>query len=176
MARIRLTVQAGQPVIIRTSGLSASVPGHYFVAERFDPSTGRLDLAQSALVLRSAAGRRWFTLNEIASLGTGTPTHTIYLQAGARSAATVTAASARPFTPVGTRASGRGGRVVETGGRGARLRAQPGLNGAIIGSAADGTRLDDAGATMVVAGRTWRKVIVAGGKTAWIDSALLRAN
>jgi hypothetical protein len=176
MARIRLTVQAGQPVIIRTSGLSASVPGHYFVAERFDPSTGRLDLAQSALVLRSAAGRRWFTLNEISSLGTGTPTHTIYLQAGARSTATLAAASARPFSPVATRETGRGGRVVETGGRGARLRALPGLDGAVIGSAADGTRLDDAGATMVVEGRTWRKVIVAGGTTAWIDSALLRAN
>jgi hypothetical protein len=176
LARIRLTVQSGQPVIIRTSGLSANVPGHYFVAERFDPSTGRLDLAQSALVLRSAAGRRWFTLREIASLGTGTPTHAIYLQAGARSANTVTAASARPFSPVGSRGTGRGGQVVETGGLGARLRAMPGLNGAVVGSAADGTRLDDAGATMTVAGRIWRKVIVAGGNAAWIDSALLRAN
>ena len=58
VSRIARDVQAGRPVIIRTGGRGSAAPGHYFVAERYDAASGRFDLAQSALVLRSAAGRR----------------------------------------------------------------------------------------------------------------------
>ena len=168
--RLRQELQAGRPVIIRTSG--PGVPGHYFVAERYDAPSGRIDLAQSALVLGAANGRRWFTVNEIASLGTGSPTHAIYL-ATRVPANTVVAASVKPATPIAARPGT--GSVVFTGGPGARLRATPGVTGAIVGSVADGTRIAVSGASVVVAGRTWKQVTVAGGRQAWIDAGLLRA-
>ena len=168
--KIAREVQAGRPVIIRTSGRSAIEPGHYFVAERYDAASGRFDLAQSALVLKSAAGRRWFTLAEITALGTGVPTHTLYLvptvAPAPTSTGTMTAMSVRQATAIGSL-------VVETGGLGARLRAAPGTDARVLASVADGTRLVDGGATQSVAGRVWRKVST-GGLTAWIDSGLLK--
>lgn len=175
-ARVKRELLAGRPVIIRTSGRGPDAPGHYFVAERVDASNGRIDLAQSALVLSSSAGRRWYSLNEIASLGTGVPTHAIYL-AQSTVTSTLAAASAQPFTPVASRAGGAsaGKLMVATGGPGARLRAAPGTASKIVGSVVDGTRLTETGAATVVAGRTWKKVTLAGGGPAWIDAGLLRA-
>jgi hypothetical protein len=167
VGKVAREVQAGRPVIIRTGGLSLSQPGHYFVAERYDAASGRFDLAQSALVLRSAAGKRWFTIQEIASLGTGTPTHALYLIPSAPpTGASVTAMNVRGAAPIGML-------VVETGGPNARLRATPGLDGAIVTAVADGTQLVDAGAARTVAGRVWKQVSVSGTK-AWIDSGLLK--
>jgi hypothetical protein len=171
VARVKRELSAGRPVIIRTSGVGG-VPGHYFVAERVD-AKGRLDLAQSALVLRSAGGQRWYAANQISSLGTGVPTHAIYLALGT-GGNTLAAASAKPMSAVSV---GNGGsQVVWTGGRGARLRAAPGTTGAIVGSVVDGTRLSSTGASVVVGGRTWKKVTVGGGSPAWIDAGLLRAS
>lgn len=174
--RVKRELLAGRPVIIRTGGRSPDVPGHYFVAERIDASTGRFDLAQSALVLRTAGGRRWYSLDEISSLGTGVPTHAIYLAQGSRTA-TLAAASAKPLTAVGSGSStsSAGNLVVATGGAGARLRATPGTAGQIVGSVADGTRLVATGASTVVAGRPWKKVTLAGGSPVWIDAGLLRS-
>jgi hypothetical protein len=175
-ARVKRELLAGRPVIIRTGGRGPDVPGHYFVAERIDASDGRVDLAQSALVLRSSGGRRWYTLGEISSLGTGVPTHAIYLAQGSVTS-TLAAASAKPFTSVASRAGGAssGNLVVDTGGLGARLRAEPGTTAAIVGSLMDGARLTATGTSTVVSGRTWKKVTLAGGRPAWIDAGLLRA-
>lgn len=175
-ARIKNELLAGRPVIIRTGGRGSGLPGHYFVAERIDPSTGRLDLAQSALVLRRSGGRRWYGLGEISSLGTGTPTHVIYLASGGSKSALATAA-ATSFAPIasGPQSAAPGSHVVATGGSGARLRAAPGVGSAIVGTVVDGTRIADTGATAIVAGRTWKQVTVAGGRAVWIDSGLLRA-
>lgn len=175
--RVKRELLAGRPVIIRTSGRGPDIPGHYFVAERIDPATGRVDLAQSALVLRSSGGRRWYALHEISSLGTGTPTHAIYLAQGGGNS-TLAAASARQLTPVGDRATSgpAGSLVVATGGTGARLRAAPGTTSAVVGSVLDGTRLTATGASTVVSGRTWKKVMLAGGSPVWIDAGLLRAS
>jgi hypothetical protein len=178
-ARIKSEVAAGRPVIIRTSGQGASRPGHYFVAERIDPTTGRLDLAQSALVLRASGGRRWFSLNEISSLGVGSPTHAIYLAQGARTAgASVSAQAAAASTLASARpgAARSGAQIVAAGGLGARLRAAPSTAAKIVGLVSDGTRLTDTGATAVAAGRTWRRVTTADGGTAWIDAGLVRAS
>lgn len=176
VARIKRELLASRPVIIRTSG-DRGVPGHYFVAERFDASTGRFDLAQSALVLRSSSGRRWYSADEISSLGTGVPTHTIFLAQGAGTSV-LAAASAKPLSAVASRTGAREGRaqVVATGGAGARLRAAPGTTSAIVGSVIDGTRLTELGASVVVAGQTWKKVTLTGGSPAWIDAGLLRAS
>lgn len=168
VGRVAHEVQAGRPVIIRTGGVSLTQPGHYFVAERYDAASGRFDLAQSALVLKSASGRRWFTLQEIASLGAGRPTHAIYLNARAPAPSGETVAA----MTVGS-GSGIGTLVVETGGLRARLRAAPGTDAAIITSVADGSRLVDAGASRMVAGRIWKQVR-SGSVTAWIDSGLLK--
>ena len=168
-SKIAREVQAGRPVIIRTGPRNASEFGHYFVAERFDAASGRFDLAQSALVLKSAAGRRWFSLNELTGLGTGVPTHAIYLVTGGpapASSGAVTAMAARPAAAIGSL-------VVETGGLGARLRSAPGTASTVLASVADGTRLVDSGASATVAGRIWRKVM-AGGVVAWIDGGLLK--
>ena len=174
-ARLKRELLAGRPVIIRTSGRGGAVPGHYFVAERIDPSNGRVDLAQSALVLRTSGGRRWYSLDEISSLGTGTPTHAIYL-AQSTPASTLAAASAKPFAPILSRAStpSVGSHVVATGGLGARLRATPGTTGEIVASVTDGTRLTATGDSAIASGRIWKKVTIAGGGPAWIDARLLR--
>ena len=97
------------------------MPGHYFVVERLDTVTGRYDLAQSALVLKAAAGRCWYGLNEIGSLGAGAPTHAIYL--ATQPAAQLMAASAAPFRSIATAVTSiqTGTRVVATGG----TRRQP---------------------------------------------------
>jgi hypothetical protein len=164
-AKIAREVQAGRPVIIRTGGSDAA---HYFVAERAD-GAGRFDFGQSALVLRAAAGRRWFGIDEIGQLGVGTPTHAIFM---ADSASAVSSALSVASTPIN--AGGRS-RVVDAGGLGARLRAEPGPNGRIVGLVADGARLTDLGTSVVASGRTWRRVSIASGTTAWIDAGLLRA-
>jgi len=175
-ARVRREVAAGRPVIIRTAGRGSSIPGHYFVAERFDAGTGQFDLAQSALVLRSSGGRRWFALDEIASLGTGAPTHAIYLatepsvQLVAASIGTATAISAR------TSSMAPGSRIVATGGPGARLRAGPGTASKIVGALPDGFRVTATGATATVEGQLWQRVQVSGDTAAWVDASLLRAS
>jgi hypothetical protein len=177
-AKIVREVRAGRPVIIRTSGDGRSIPGHYFVAERYDTATGRFDLAQSALVLRSAAGRRWYALREIAALHAGPPTHTIYLAAGAVRQATAPAAAAQTSARAVTAMSmpqglAVGTHVVATGGPGARLRAAPDIQAAVVGGLANGTRVSVIGPAALGSGRSWRKVPLAGGGTAWIDANLL---
>ena len=180
-AKVTREVQAGRPVIIRTSGRGAA-PGHYFVAERLDRATGRFDLAQSALVLRASGGRSWFSLAEISSLGFGVPTHAFFLASptsqvlAASPPPKLAAASAKPATSVAARPAPLTGatHVVDTGGSGARLRAAPGAAATLVGSVADGTRVTATGPTAVVAGRVWRHVAMAGGGTAWVDGGLLR--
>lgn len=170
-ARIAREVQAGRPVIIRTSGYGLTNPGHYYVAERFDPSTGRFDLAQSALVLRAAAGRRWYTIREMSTLGAGSPTHTIYLAPGAGRPAAgggPAAVAAMSFTA----GRGLGTHGVATGGPGARLRAAPEITSAVVGGVPNGARVTVVGQPALGSGRTWRKVLIAGGM-AWVDAALL---
>jgi hypothetical protein len=173
-AKIRSEVQTGRPVIIRTAG-NGSLPGHYFVAERLDTVTGRYDLAQSALVLKSAGGRRWFTLSEIGSLGAGAPTHTIYLATAPTVRAMTTIATPLTALATATTSATSGSRVVATGGTGANLRAAPGTTEKIIGALVDGARVTPTGATATVAGRVWQRVTLASGTAAWMDGSLLRA-
>ena len=174
-AKIAREVQAGRPVIIRTAGPTA----HYFVAERMDPSSGRYDFAQSALVLRSSGGRRWFSLDEIAGLGMGSPTHAIYMADGGSVTAQASPASggaAQAMSASGgvTPISTAKGRVVDAGGSGARLRAGPSLEAKIVDLVIDGTALNDLGTTANGSGHTWRRVSLGSGQPAWIDDGLLR--
>jgi hypothetical protein len=173
-ARIKRELQAGRPVIIRTGG-QGNVTGHYFVAERLDANTGKYDLAQSVLVLRSAAGRRWFALGEIASLGVGAPTHTIYLESSSRGVM-LAAASAVPMraVPRSSSGGGAGSRVVDTGGPGANLRAAPGITAKIVNVLSDGARVTPTGASQTVAGRVWWRVSLANGTAGWMDASLMR--
>ena len=53
-AKIAREVQAGRPVMIRTLGGR----GHYFVAERYDPQSGRFDFGESAAVLTRSGVKR----------------------------------------------------------------------------------------------------------------------
>jgi hypothetical protein len=73
--RVVSDVEAGIPVMVVT-------PRHYYVAEGYDPSTGRLDFGNSAMVLSAARGQRWFSPDELAWLGYGTPFTTIHLGPG----------------------------------------------------------------------------------------------
>jgi hypothetical protein len=65
-------VQAGLPVMIVTAR-------HYYVAEKYDPATGKLDLGNSAEVLAGAHHERWFAPQQIGGIGYGTPFTTIHL-------------------------------------------------------------------------------------------------
>jgi hypothetical protein len=72
--QVARTVASGRPVILDS-------PQHYFVAEGYDPRTGRFDFGNSALVLRRSGGRRWLTPAEVAGLGAGyAPRSTIYME------------------------------------------------------------------------------------------------
>ena len=156
-------VTAGRPVIIRTPGAG----GHYLVAERYDRQSGRLDFGQSALVLRRSAGRRWYSLDELPSLGIGAPTHSIYL---ASPSGRQTAATAQP-------ANGSAGtvrwRTTSTGGANARLRAEPSTGAPIVGRVPDGGRVADRGVETTAEGRVWRRVTNPSGGLAWIAAELL---
>jgi hypothetical protein len=68
-------VQAGIPVMVVT-------PRHYYVAEGYDAETGKFDFGNSALILAGARKQRWFTPDEVAWLGYGTPFTTIHLGRG----------------------------------------------------------------------------------------------
>lgn len=70
--KVASDVQGGNPVTIST-------PGHYFVAERYDPNTGKFDFGNSAKALRASGGNTWFTPAELSSLGMGQPTASIFL-------------------------------------------------------------------------------------------------
>lgn len=71
-SKVAADVQAGNPVTIST-------PGHYFVAERYDPNSGKFDFGNSAVALKASGGQRWFSPDEIARLGMGAPTASIFL-------------------------------------------------------------------------------------------------
>lgn len=73
--RVKGDVQAGIPVMVVTVE-------HYFVAEGYDPSTGRFDFGNSAMVLGAAGHKRWFTPGELVWLGFGAPFTTIHLGPG----------------------------------------------------------------------------------------------
>lgn len=70
-ARVAQTVSSGSPVILST-------PQHYFVAEKYDPNTGKFDFGNSALVLRASGGQRWLSSADLSRLGYH-PTASIYL-------------------------------------------------------------------------------------------------
>jgi len=71
--KITQTVSGGSPVILST-------PQHYFVAERYDPQTGKFDFGNSATVLKATGGQRWLAPADLARLGYH-PTASIYLRA-----------------------------------------------------------------------------------------------
>jgi hypothetical protein len=62
--RVAYAVQTGTPVILDS-------PSHYYVAEGYDPATGKFDFGNSALVLRASGGRRWLSPQELNQLGAG---------------------------------------------------------------------------------------------------------
>ena len=184
-ARLIREVQAGRPVVVRTAGDR----GHYLVAERYDPKSGAFDFGQSAMVVKRAAGQRWWGLDEISSLGVGTPTHAIYLEPGRADnrvaaltrtiavpfAATPAAASGTPVAAPSARSAGVPGRrwVVDTGGFGARLRAEPSTEAEVVASLLDGARVADEGDVVRAGGRVWRRLVGGAGGGAWIDTSLL---
>lgn len=73
--RIAEAIRQGKPVQINATGNG----GHYYVATAYDPSTGRFNFGNSAAILRRANGQTWFTLDELAGLGVGTPANAIFL-------------------------------------------------------------------------------------------------
>jgi flagellum-specific peptidoglycan hydrolase FlgJ len=82
-------VQRGNPVIVST-------PGHYFVAERYNPADGTFDFGQSAAVLKASGGRTWFKPEELAGLGMGTPRASLFLDSPASPSPSVVAGSSAP--------------------------------------------------------------------------------
>ena len=99
--RVARDVQSGNPVIIST-------PQHYFVAEKYDPETGRFYFGKSGTVLSRTGGKAWMTLDEVRSVGRGIQ-GAIYMDNPATPAPSPTATGApgegkyRPLsaTPVG---------------------------------------------------------------------------
>jgi spore coat assembly protein SafA len=59
---IQAQVEKGNPVVISTAQ-------HYFVAQAYDPSTGKFFFGNSGTALK--AGSQWLSLDQVASLGRG---------------------------------------------------------------------------------------------------------
>ena len=162
--KIAREVQAGRPVIVRLVGGR----GHYMVAERYDPASGRFDFGQSALVVKASGGRRWFGVDELGSLGVGRPTETIYL---------AEAASAPPGPPAGAAGPSTATprvRVAGTDGQGLNLRAEPSTAATRIKAVREGAVLEAVGPTRSAAGQSWRKVRdPADGASGWVAAEYL---
>lgn len=75
--KIAQTVQAGQPVIVNAHGAG----GHFYVATGYDPATRKFNFGNSAAVLKRSGGTTWYRLDELPSLGVGTPSEAIYMGA-----------------------------------------------------------------------------------------------
>jgi hypothetical protein len=73
-SKIAAQISAGNPVILNSTR-------HYWVAENYDPKTGKFDFGESARVLKAAKGNSWFTLDEASKLGMGAFRGTIYMGA-----------------------------------------------------------------------------------------------
>jgi flagellum-specific peptidoglycan hydrolase FlgJ len=71
-------IGAGRPVQINAQGNG----GHYYVASGYNPETRQFYFGNSASILKRSGGRQWFRLDELASLGVGTPAQAILLGAG----------------------------------------------------------------------------------------------
>jgi hypothetical protein len=70
-AAIARDIAAGRPVTIDT-------PKHYYVATGYDPQTRQFEFGQSAGVLTASKGRTRYRLDELASLGMGSPRASIF--------------------------------------------------------------------------------------------------
>lgn len=167
-AKVVREVQAGRPVVIRMVGGR----GHYLVAERYDPSTGRFDFAQTALVVKRSGGKRWWALDEIGSLGVGTPTQAIYLAGATRPPPAPPYLSTSSAGPTSAETTGRSW-VVDTGSRRARLRARPSLQAPILAAVPNGARVVDLGTEATADGLVWRRVRAPTGSLGWIAATLL---
>jgi flagellum-specific peptidoglycan hydrolase FlgJ len=73
-ARMIASIRAGNPV-------TTSSRGHYFVAEGYDPATGKFDFGESARVLKRSGGNSWYTLEEVSNLGMGPLNGALYMDA-----------------------------------------------------------------------------------------------
>lgn len=89
--RVAADVQSGNPVIIST-------PQHYFVAERYDPKTGKFYFGTSGTVLSRTGGKAWMTLEEVQRVGKGLQ-GAIYLDNPATPTPSPTAGSSASVTP-----------------------------------------------------------------------------
>lgn len=87
--KVAVDVQRGNPVIVST-------PGHYFVAERYDPESGAFDFGESAAVLKASKGRRWFRPEELSSLGMGDPRASLFMDSPQSPSPSVVAGRSRP--------------------------------------------------------------------------------
>lgn len=74
-AQIIKELSEGRPVIIDTD---AGSRGHYFVIEGYNPEDATFEFGNSARALRASQGRSRYTLDQIASLGFGSPHAAIY--------------------------------------------------------------------------------------------------
>lgn len=75
---VAAAVQRGQPVQINAHGNG----GHFYVAQGYDPQTRKFDFGNSAAILKRSGGNTWYRLDELPSLGVGTPSEAIYLAGG----------------------------------------------------------------------------------------------
>lgn len=75
--QIARTVQSGMPVILNAHGNG----GHFYVATavRQGPNGLEFNFGNSAAVLRRSGGKTWWRLDELPSLGVGTPSEAIVM-------------------------------------------------------------------------------------------------
>ena len=98
-ARIAADVQRGNPVGINLGGGPGN-NGHFMVAERYDPSTGKFDFGNTAKALKASGGNTWFTLAELPRLGFGSPRDAIYADAPDSPSPSVVAGQSKPVNTV----------------------------------------------------------------------------
>src|SRR4030095_11852621 len=95
-AKGRADVEGGNPGTIST-------PGHYFVAEAYDPATDKFDFGTSATDLKG--GQRWMTPEEMNRTKMGRATAALYLDNP--DPATAPSVAAAPQVPIQSEATAR---------------------------------------------------------------------
>ncbi|MCC6176967.1 MAG: SH3 domain-containing protein [Chloroflexi bacterium] len=124
-------------------------------------------------VQESGGQSGWIAASYLVPEGTAPPPSSAIIEAATPAAASAaparptSAPAARPTSATTTGPSSRG-QVGNTGGQGANIRSEPGANGKVLKTLAEGSPVDVLGPEREVEGRVWRQVRDSQGVTGWI--------
>ena len=109
----------------------------------------------------------WIASSFLVAEGTAPPTSVAVATSVVASTPGAGSTPAATTAPVAKPQAGRG-QVGNTGGQGANIRSEPGPNGRVLKTLAEGTTVEVLGTEREVDGQVWRQVRDSAGVTGWI--------